>query len=103
MGKHILVAGDGSFDVWYMRPTGRFQYDLQIVDFPGTTGELLLKEWDGDGIMDVLVPDNDEWGIHSHPAWHHAHPSATGSVMMGESVPTTAHMFTGPDPVLQDM
>lgn len=63
--KHILVAGDGTFDVWYLRPNGRrFQYDLQIVEYPGTTGELLLKDWDGDGIMDVLVPDNDEWGIH---------------------------------------
>jgi len=62
--KHIVCAGDGSFDVWYLRPTGRFQYEVQIIDFPGTTGELLLKDWDGDGIMDILVPDNDEWGIH---------------------------------------
>jgi hypothetical protein len=63
--KHILVAGDGTFDVWYLRPTGgKFQYETQIVEYPGTTGELLLKDWDGDGIMDVLVPDNDEWGIH---------------------------------------
>lgn len=62
--KHIICAGDGSFDVWYMRPTGRFQYETQIVDFDGTTGELLLHDFDGDGIMDVLVPDNDEWGLH---------------------------------------
>lgn len=62
--KHIVCAGDGSFDLWYLRPTGRFQYETQIIDFPGTTGELLLKDWDGDGIMDILVPDNDEWGIY---------------------------------------
>jgi len=62
--KHIVCAGDGSFDVWYMWPTGRFQYDYQILDFPGTTGELLLKDWDNDGMMDILVPDNDEWALY---------------------------------------
>jgi len=62
--KHIICAGDGTFDLWYLRPTGRFQYETQILDFPGTTGELLLKDWDGDGIMDILVPDNDEWAIY---------------------------------------
>jgi len=63
--KHILCAGDGTFDVWYLKPTGqRFKYDVQIIDFTGTTGELLLRDFDGDGVMDVLIPDNDEWGIH---------------------------------------
>jgi len=62
--KHIVCAGDGSFDVWYMWPTGRFQYDYQILDFPGTTGELLLKDWNNDGMMDILVPDNDEWALY---------------------------------------
>lgn len=62
--KHLICAGDGSFDVWYMKPTGRFQYEVQIIDFDGTTGELLLHDFDKDGIMDVLVPDNDEWGLH---------------------------------------
>jgi len=62
--KHIVCAGDGSFDVWYLKPTGRFQYELQILEFPGTTGELLLRDFDGDGIMDILVPDNDEWSIY---------------------------------------
>jgi len=63
--RHIVCAGDGTFDVWYLTPTGnRFEYETQIVDFDGTTGELLLRDFDGDGIMDVLVPDNDEWGLH---------------------------------------
>jgi len=62
--KHIVCAGDGSFDVWYLKPTGRFTYDIQILDFPGTTGELLLRDFDGDGIMDILVPDNDEWALY---------------------------------------
>jgi len=62
--KHIVCAGDGSFDVWYLQPTGRFTYDIQILDFPGTTGELLLRDFDGDGIMDILLPDNDEWALY---------------------------------------
>jgi len=62
--KHVICAGDGSFDVWYMRPTGRFQYETQIIDINGTTGELLLHDFDADGILDVLVPDNDYWKVH---------------------------------------
>lgn len=62
--KHIVCAGDGSFDVWYMWPTGRFTYDYQILDFPGTTGELLLRDWNADGVMDILIPDNDEWALY---------------------------------------
>jgi len=64
--RHIVAAGDGNFDVWYLKPTGRgrFDYETQIVDFEGTTGELLLHDFDDDGIMDILVPDNDEWGLH---------------------------------------
>jgi len=61
---HIVCAGDGSFDVWYLTPTGRFTYDIQILDFPGTTGELLLRDFDGDGVMDILLPDNDEWALY---------------------------------------
>jgi len=63
--KHIIVAGDGSLDVWHLRPTGeRFGYEARQVAEPrGTTGELLLDDFDGDGIMDVLVPDNDNWDL----------------------------------------
>jgi len=63
--KHIVAAGDGSFDVWYLTPTAtRFQYDYTLVDIGGTTGKMLLKDFDNDGIMDVLVPDNDQWKLH---------------------------------------
>jgi len=62
--KHVICAGDGSFDVWYMTPTGRFQYDVQVIDINGTTGELLLHDFDGDGVMDIIVPDNDYWKLH---------------------------------------
>jgi len=64
--RHVVAAGDGNFDVWYLKPTGRgrFDYETQIIDFEGTTGELLLHDFDDDGIMDILVPDNDEWGLH---------------------------------------
>jgi len=64
--KHIIVAGDGSLDVWHLRPIPgeRFGYEARQVSEPrGTTGEMLLDDFDGDGIMDVLVPDNDNWDL----------------------------------------
>jgi len=62
--KHIIAAGDGSFDVWYLVPkAGRFQYDVSIIEFEGTTGQMLLNDFDNDGVMDVLVPDNDQWKL----------------------------------------
>lgn len=61
--KHVITAGDGSFDVWYSRPVGRFQYDTQIIDIGGTTGELLHYDFTGDGVLDVLIPDNDYWKL----------------------------------------
>ena len=42
----------------------RFQYDTQILGFSGTTGVPLLSGFDGDGIMDILVSDNDEWDLY---------------------------------------
>ena len=69
--KHIVCAGDGSFYVWYMVPTRCFQYEIQIIDFPGTTGELLLTDFDGDGIMDILVPEATCGGIYRITfKWH---------------------------------
>lgn len=62
--KHIITAGDGSFDIWFSKPTGkRFEYETDVIDFDGTTGQLMLHDISGDGIMDVLVPDNDYWKI----------------------------------------
>lgn len=64
--KHIIVAGDGSLDVWHLRPIPgvRFGYEpRQVAEPRGTTGEMLLDDFDGDGIMDVLVPDNDNWDL----------------------------------------
>jgi len=61
---YVIAAGDGSFDVWILKPTAeRFKYDIQIIDFEGTTGELLMHDFNGDGITDVLVPDNDFWKL----------------------------------------
>merc|ERR1712127_882812 len=63
--KHIMCAGDGSFDIWYLRPTGKpFQYDTQVLPINGTTGQLLYGDYSGDGILVVLVPDNDNWKIY---------------------------------------
>jgi len=61
--KHIIVAGDGSFDVWVLRPTGRFQYETEIIDIGGTTGELLIRDITGDGITDVIITDNDNFNL----------------------------------------
>lgn len=64
--KHIVVAGDGSLDVWHLAPKQgeRFVYEpRQVIPPKGTTGELLVHDFDGDGIVDVLVPDNDKWDL----------------------------------------
>jgi len=62
--KWIAAAGDGTFDVWILKPTSRrFQYTVELIDFEGTTGELLLMDFNGDNIMDILVPDNDNFRL----------------------------------------
>lgn len=62
--KWIAAAGDGCLDVWIMRPTGnRFEYETELVYIDGTTGELLLMDFDNDGIMDILIPDNDNFNL----------------------------------------
>lgn len=64
--KYIYAAGDGAFDVWILQPKAgkRFEYETKIIDINGTTGEILRYDFDGDGIQDLLVPDNDFWGLH---------------------------------------
>jgi len=60
--KDIVVAGDGSLDAWHLMPVHgqRFKYEPRQVAPPrGTTGYMLVHDFDGDGINDVLVPDND--------------------------------------------
>jgi hypothetical protein len=63
--KHLVVAGDGTFDVWYLKPVsgGRFKYETQIITLGGTTGELLVMDFDNDGVNDVLIPDNDNFNL----------------------------------------
>jgi len=63
--KWIAAAGDGCFDVWILKPISgrRFEYEVELIDFGGTTGELLLMDFDNDGITDILVPDNDNFRL----------------------------------------
>lgn len=64
--KHIVVSGDGSLDVWHLAPIAgqRFAYEpRQVMPPRGTSGQLLVHDFDGDGIMDVLVPDNDKFEL----------------------------------------
>jgi len=62
--KWVFAAGDGSFDVWILKPkAGRFQYETIIIDIYGTTGQILWRDFDGDGVMDLLIPDNDFWKL----------------------------------------
>lgn len=64
--KHIVVPGDGSLDVWHLapKPGQRFAYEARQVRRPqGTTGKMLVSDIDGDGMMDVIVPDNDMFQI----------------------------------------
>lgn len=63
--KWVFAAGDGAYDVWILKPTGRrFEYETLLIDINGTTGEILAHDFDGDGIMDLLIPDNDYWKLH---------------------------------------
>lgn len=62
--KWVFAAGDGAFDVWILKPkAGRFQYETIIIDIGGTTGQILWRDFDGDGVMDLLIPDNDYWKL----------------------------------------
>jgi hypothetical protein len=64
--KHLVVSGDGAHDVWFLRPTGDNFEDyepIRVDNWKGTTGQMLLHDFSGDGIMDVLVPDNDQWTL----------------------------------------
>jgi hypothetical protein len=63
--KHLLVAGDGSFDVWYLTPkdSGRFDYDTKVIEMGGTTGQMLMMDFDNNGIVDALIPDNDNFNM----------------------------------------
>lgn len=61
--RHILVEGDGSHEVVHLSPRAgvRLVYDRELVaDVGGTTGSLLIQDLTGDGIVDVLVPNNDD-------------------------------------------
>jgi hypothetical protein len=60
--KHILLEGDGSHEVYLLSPVQdqRLVYETKMVtDIGGTVGALLIRDLNGDGIMDVLVANND--------------------------------------------
>jgi len=66
--KHILLEGDGSHQVYLLSPVQdqRLTYEIKLVtDIGGTVGALLIRDFDGDGIMDVLVANNDDNEISS--------------------------------------
>jgi hypothetical protein len=66
--KHILLEGDGSHQVYLLSPVQdqRLVYETKMVtDIGGTVGALLIRDLDGDGIMDVLVANNDDNEISS--------------------------------------
>jgi hypothetical protein len=66
--KHILLEGDGSHQVYMLSPVPghRLAYETRMVtDIGGTVGALLIRDFDGDGIMDVLVANNDDSEISS--------------------------------------
>jgi hypothetical protein len=66
--KHILLEGDGSHEVYLLSPVQgqRLAYETRMVtDIGGTVGALLINDFDGDGITDVLIANNDENEISS--------------------------------------
>lgn len=62
--QHIIVAGDGDHSAHIMYPTGdksAFEYDNQIfADAKGTVGALETSDLDGDGWLEVWMPNYDK-------------------------------------------
>ena len=61
---HILVAGDGDHDAHVLMPTGdasSFEYeDEVIVQAGGTVGALATADLDGDGWLEMYMPNYDK-------------------------------------------
>lgn len=60
----IFIEGDGSHEVYLLRPTGdkgAFDFDLQTIgDVGGTTGGCALADFDGDSIVEAVCANNDK-------------------------------------------
>ena len=61
---HILVAGDGDHKAHVLEPTGdssKFEYeDHVVVDAKGTVGALATADYDGDGWLEMYMPNYDK-------------------------------------------
>ena len=61
---HILIAGDGTFSAHLLTPTGdasKFEYQKDlIVDAKGTIGCLDTADLDGDGWLEMYMPNYDK-------------------------------------------
>jgi len=61
---HILIAGDGDHKAHILAPVGdenSFDYkDYMIVDANGTVGALAYADLDGDGFLEMYMPNYDK-------------------------------------------
>ena len=61
---HILIAGDGDYSAHLLTPTGdasKFEYEKGlIVDAKGTVGALATADLDGDGWLEMYMPNYDK-------------------------------------------
>jgi hypothetical protein len=60
----ILVSGDGAQQVYLLTPktqkTDDWSYDSSVIlDVKSTVGEPLIKDFDGDGLVDFVIPAYD--------------------------------------------
>ena len=87
---YILIAGDGDYSMHMMVPTGdrgKYEYeDHIVVDAGGTVGALAFQDLNGDGWLEVLMPNYDKGYIE---VW--TMTAASGSAPLEESF----HMRSG--------
>jgi len=61
---HILIAGDGDYDAHVLVPTGdasSFEYEnYVVVEAHGTVGALATADLDGDGWLEMYMPNYDK-------------------------------------------
>lgn len=58
---NIVVAGDGDYTAHLMSPRGKGDYGIEDIKFlGGTVGSICFDDLDGDGLLDLFIPNYDQ-------------------------------------------